>query len=263
MLCSFATLIQSPRRKSACPRAQRSLRRGRARSAALPPPPRRTAGSGLAGGLRSAWRSFSGLGLLLGAIFLALSLTPSLIPRSFPLQGALAGVSLAVGYGIGVLFGALWTYLELPVPHDRLRRALTWGSAAVAAVIVVSYSWRAAAWQNSIRRVMDMPPVESARPFEVILVAALVFVLLLLLARLFGWLFRVAQRRAGRYVPVRVSRVSASPRRWCSSRWSSTACCCAAFLRARRLFLQDRRRADRARRRRRRPTRWAPAAAPR
>ena len=183
------------------PSAPRSLRQS-----AVPPAaaPRR---GGLAGGVQSAWRSFSGLGLLLGAVFLALSLTPSLIPRSFPLQGALAGVSLAVGYGIGVLFGAVWTYFELPVPQDRLRRTLTWAAAALAAAIVVSFSWRAAAWQNSIRVVMDMPLVESARPFEVILVAAVVFVLLLLLGRLFGWLVRFSQRRAGRYVPIRVSRV--------------------------------------------------------
>jgi uncharacterized membrane protein len=57
----------------------------------------------LAGGVRSIWRSFSGLGLLLGAVFLAASLTPSLIPRTFVLQGALAGVCFGVGYGLGRL----------------------------------------------------------------------------------------------------------------------------------------------------------------
>ena len=128
-----------------------------------PPPPRR---GGLAGGLGAAWRSFSGLGLVLGAIFLALSLTPSLIPRSFPLQGVLAGVSMAVGYGLGVLVGALWSYLELPLaarPNpplaDLARRRRRRGGSSW------SYAWRAAEWQNSIRRVVDMPPVETgARP---------------------------------------------------------------------------------------------------
>ena len=88
-----------------------------------------------------------------------------------------------------------------------MRRTLTWLAAAAAAVIVVNFSWRAAEWQNSIRAVVDMPPVETGRPFEVIAVAAVVFFVLLLLARIFAWVFRLAQRRAGRYVPVRVSRV--------------------------------------------------------
>ena len=189
---------------SARPKGKAAPARSRRQAPLPPPPPRR---SRLAGGLGAAWRSFSGLGLVLGAIFLALSLTPSLIPRSFPLQGVLAGVSMAIGYGLGVLFGALWSYLELPLPRDQIRRILTWLAAAVAAVIVVSYAWRAAEWQNSIRRVVDMPPVETARPIEVILLAAVVFVLLLLLARFFRGVFRLVERRVGRYIPVRVARV--------------------------------------------------------
>ena len=50
---------------------------------------------------RSLWRSFSGLGLLLGALFFAASLTPSLIPRAYLLQGVLGGVCFAVGYASG------------------------------------------------------------------------------------------------------------------------------------------------------------------
>ena len=187
-----------PKGKAAPPRTRRQA------PAPAPPPPRR---GWLVASLHATWRFFSGLGLVLGAIFLALSLTPSLIPRSFPLQGVLAGVSMAVGYGLGVLVGALWGYLELPLPRDHIRRALTWLAAAVAAVIVVSYAWRAAEWQNSIRRVVDMPPVETARPIEVILLAAVVFVLLLLLARFFRGVFRIVERRVGRYIPVRVARV--------------------------------------------------------
>ena len=95
-------------------------------------------------------------------MFLAASLTPSLIPRDFLLQGSLAGVCFAVGYGLGVLLGMLWDYLELPVASDGIRRAATWGAAAVAAVIVASFFWRATEWQNSIRERMEMPPVESA-----------------------------------------------------------------------------------------------------
>jgi uncharacterized membrane protein len=153
----------------------------------------------------SIWRSLSGLGLILGAIFLAASLTPSLIPRTFLMQGALAGVAFAAGYGIGVLAYAVWDYLELPIPGERLRRRGTWAALALAAIVVVSFSWRAAEWQNSIRERMAMPPVETARPLEVLLIAAIVFAVLILLARLFAVVYRLALQAVRRYVPDRVA----------------------------------------------------------
>jgi uncharacterized membrane protein len=153
------------------------------------------------------WRSFSGLGLILGAIFLAASLTPSLIPRTIPMQGAVAGLSFAAGYGIGVLAYAIWDYLELPIPSERTRARGTWLALAAAAVVVFSFIWRAAEWQNSIRDRMGMPPVEGARPLEVLLIAALVFAILILVARLFALVYRLGSRSVKRHVPVRVARV--------------------------------------------------------
>ncbi len=153
------------------------------------------------------WRSFSGLGLLLGALFFAASLTPSLIPRSFPLQGALGGVCLAAGYGLGVLALWLWDYLGLPHMRDRVRRNATWGSAAVAAAIVLWSLRQAAEWQNSIRVLMDMAPVDTAHPTKVGMIAALVAVALILLGRLFLKTEKVISTRLDRHVPPRVSRL--------------------------------------------------------
>jgi uncharacterized membrane protein len=165
--------------------------------------------AGIAGGVAALWRSFSGLGLLLGAFFFAASLTPSLIPRGFLLQGVLGGACLAIGYGLGVLLLAIWDYLELPVPRERIRRRATWAAAAVAAATVFLFVWRAAGWQNSIRARMEMPPVDTARPLEVLLIAAIVFIVLLLLARLFPAVFRLTRRRVARYVPDRISKAIA------------------------------------------------------
>jgi uncharacterized membrane protein len=156
------------------------------------------------------WRSFSGLGVLLGALFFAASLTPSLIPRDFALQGALGGVAFAAGYGLGVVTLWLWEYLELPAAGLGLRRVATWAAAAVAAAIVASFLWKAAEWQNSIRVLMDLPPVETAQPLKVGLVAAAVALVLILLGRLFertrrllsGGLERVAPRRLSRILGV-------------------------------------------------------------
>ena len=161
------------------------------------------------GGVASLWRSFSGLGLIIGALFLAASLTPSLIPRSVLLQGVLGGVCFAIGYGVGVLGREIWIWLELPSPNDRLARTLSWAAAAVAAAIVLSFLWKATGWQNSIRERMDMVPVESARPIEVAAIALVVFVLVMTLARLFARTFSLARRFVGRYVPERISRAIA------------------------------------------------------
>jgi uncharacterized membrane protein len=155
----------------------------------------------------SFWRSLSGIGLVLGALFFAASLTPSLIPRSFPLQGALGGVALAAGYGLGVLGHWIWAYLGLPEAEGRLRRRMLGVSAAVAAAIVAFALWNAAGWQNSVRAAVDMPPVDSAHPTKVGLIAALVAVLLILLGRLFHLVRRAFSAWLDRVVPPRVSRL--------------------------------------------------------
>ncbi|HVL20365.1 MAG TPA: alpha/beta-hydrolase family protein [Amaricoccus sp.] len=161
---------------------------------------------GVLGQLGSLWRSFSGLGLVIGAIFFALSLTPSLIPRAPALQGALGGLSFAIGYGLGNLAGGVWRWLELPIPPERIRRPATWIAAAAAAVVVLVYLWRSTAWQNSIRALMGMAPVESNGPLELAAVAVVVFLVMVLLARIFVLLIRLVERRAARHMSLRAAR---------------------------------------------------------
>lgn len=161
---------------------------------------------GVLGRLRSLWRSFSGLGLLIGAILFAFSLTPSLIPRSPALQGALGGLSFAIGYGVGNLAGGVWRWLELPVLPERIRRPGTWVAAAASALVVVVYLWRSTAWQNSIRSLMGMAPVESSGPLTLAAVAIVVFLAVMLLARLFVLLVRLVERRAVRHMSLRAAR---------------------------------------------------------
>lgn len=178
-------------------RQTRRRRKGKARPAATPV--RRSR-------LQAAWQSFSGIGLILGALFLAGSLTPSLIPRSFLLQGVLGGVCLAFGYAIGVAIERLWAYLELPIGSRALRRNASWAAAAVAAAVIAAFSWRTAEWQNSIRARVDMPPVSSGHPLEVMAIAIAVAILLILLGRAFVWVARIVRRRMARHVPERISK---------------------------------------------------------
>src|SRR5262249_12827780 len=158
---------------------------------------------------RRPWHSFSTSGLLLGTLFFAASLTPTLLPRSFLTQGVLAGCSLAAGYGIGVFGRWLWAYMELPQPKGRPLRLAKLAAATGCAVVAVIFLWQAAQWQNSIRELMQLEPVDTAHPVEVALIALAVFAILLGLARLFQLTLRFLARRVSRFLPKRVSNVIA------------------------------------------------------
>ncbi|OCJ04346.1 hypothetical protein A6U87_16030 [Rhizobium sp. AC44/96] len=150
--------------------------------------------------------SLSVVGLVLGFAFFAASLTPSLMPRSFLVQGALSGLAGAVGYMFGVAFVWLWGYLELPAARTvpvALRAAVY-----VCGVIVsVIFLWQAAGWQNSIRDLWHMERVDSADPFKLVAVAALVFLAAVFLGRLFRYTVLRISGWLGRFVPRRVSNV--------------------------------------------------------
>ncbi len=169
------------------------------------PPPRRGPLGRVAGLPVDLWRSFSGLGLVIGALFFAAALTPSLIPRAPLLQGVLSGVCFAVGYGVGVGLLAAWEWMQLPLASLRVRRNATWVAAALAAVVVLRFLWTAAEWQDSIRERMGMPIVGRAEPLTVGLLAVVVFVVLLLIARSFRGVGGLVRRWLARYVPERVS----------------------------------------------------------
>ncbi|WP_337182207.1 alpha/beta-hydrolase family protein [Shinella sp.] len=154
------------------------------------------------------WRialSFSATGLILGTLLVAASLTPSLLPRTYVTQGLLSGVAMACGYGLGVLLSALWFWLELPEPKDRARLALKALAGGACGVVVLVFLWRTAEWQNSIRTLMHLPPIETAHPFYVGLIALGVFLLLLGLGRLFALSVRLFASTSRRAAPRRLS----------------------------------------------------------
>ncbi|WP_353682188.1 alpha/beta-hydrolase N-terminal domain-containing protein [Mesorhizobium sp.] len=131
------------------------------------------------------WRSFSAAGLLIGTLFFAASLTPTLLPRTFVTQGVLSGCSFAADMGLACS-GAGWpTTWSCPSPraascgpsNSSLRPPASW--------LPSRFSGRLSEWQNSIRQLMRLEPVDTAHPLKVGLIALLTFVLLILLARLF------------------------------------------------------------------------------
>src|ERR1700744_2475485 len=159
---------------------------------------------------RLLWRqvqSLSGVGLLLGTLFFAAALTPTLVPRAYLTQGALAGACFAIGYAAGVLWRWLWHYLEVPEPSERLRSIANTLIAAASFLVVITFLWRAAEWQNSIRAVMKMEPVETAHPLKVCGVALVTFLALLVLARLFRLVTVFLSGCVRRFIPRKLANV--------------------------------------------------------
>lgn len=157
--------------------------------------------------MRRQLLSLSGVGLMLGALFFAASLTPTLVPRSYLTQGAVAGACFGIGYLAGNVWRWLWHYLELPEPSARLRSTANALVAVACLLVVILFLWRAAGWQNSIRAVMKMAPVETAHPLKVCVVALITFVVLLVLTRLFVLAAGFIAARTRRIVPKRIANV--------------------------------------------------------
>jgi uncharacterized membrane protein len=155
--------------------------------------------------IRRQMLSLSGVGIFLGAVFFAAALTPTLVPRSYLTQGVLAGACFAIGYAAGVLWRWLWHYLELPEPSPRMRSVTNALVAVACLLVVILYLWRAAEWQNSIRTVMKMEPVETARPIKTCAIALITFFAILALARLFKLVTRFLSTHIRRFIPRKIA----------------------------------------------------------
>lgn len=151
--------------------------------------------------------SFLTVGILAGTLSFAASLTPSLIPRSSLVQGVLSGISAALGYGIGVLAYWLWIYLELPHLQGRALRAARIVVVVACFVIAAIFLWMTLEWQNSIRTLMSLAPLDTASPLTTGAVAVVVLAILTGLARLFRHTSFVFSNWLGRFIPRRISHV--------------------------------------------------------
>jgi uncharacterized membrane protein len=149
-------------------------------------------------------RHFSPPGLLVGSIFFAVSLTPSLLPRTEMVQGILSGCCFALGYGLGNLAHWLWNFLGLKVPPGPVTRALGVLIALACTGLVLLALWYSNTWQNSVRSVMDMAPVDQSQPLLIAAMASPVAGILLIIGKLvvtatrllWHWLMPHMPRRA-------------------------------------------------------------------
>ncbi|WP_062287586.1 alpha/beta hydrolase [Demequina phytophila] len=156
----------------------RSLARPRARASSTRPP-------------RILEPTFSGVGLVVGALFIAVSLEPSLLPRIPVVQGLATGVSFMVGYGLGAGAHSIWNYLEVPNLRGRALTVVAWVVLGLIGASLGLAIWRWVGWQNGIRRTFGMEELDpTAWPIVVgmgLVVAATVLVCSRLLRALFRW----------------------------------------------------------------------------
>jgi len=146
-------------------------------------------------------------GQVLGTLFFIASLTPSLVPRGYVAQGLLSGVCVALGYLIGVALSALWQRLMLPtLGEGRLRQALRW-LPWICVLACVLMAWWVRPWQDSVRAVMGLPPMDEGFSLRLLLLALLVFAVLLVLGRAFAWVAGRVGTLSRRVMPAPVARL--------------------------------------------------------
>ncbi len=113
-----------------------------------------------------------------------------------------------IGYGLGHLLRLAWEFLGLPHPAPQWRSQIQKATYICTVLIAVVCLWRAAAWQNMTRAVMELPPVASAHPLTIAVVAMLTFAVLWGLVLVFRIALHRARSLLDRYVPPRVSLLS-------------------------------------------------------
>lgn len=156
------------------------------------------------------WNSFSFIGLVVATLFFALSVTPSLLPRPYFVQGILSGFAIAVGYSLGVGGVLLYQFLELKNPSEEVQRRSKWVTSIAVAIVFVVFSRQMTFWQNSIRELMEMPPVETAYPYRMGIIAIVSGAILILLSRGVIYLARLFSNWLRRVVPRRIAIVLGS-----------------------------------------------------
>lgn len=140
-------------------------------------------------------------GMLIAALFFVASLTPSLVPRGAMVQGAVSGLSLAAAYGIGTFLLWLWQRLQLPLMKGRGLELTYMGVCGLCIAAVAFGLYQASDWQNNLRVLMSMPPVQTGRPLAIMLVAIGVFLLMLWLGRLILFIATALVRWLTRWMP--------------------------------------------------------------
>lgn len=121
-------------------------------------------------------------GVLVGLVLVALSLTPSLLPRPAVLQGVLSGTSFAIGYALGAL--VWWAVRSRVRPESPRARRVFWGGMlGLTAAIIVVVGLVAVQWQNEVRALVEVDPIDAVAVSAFLLGALVTAIVLLVIGR--------------------------------------------------------------------------------
>lgn len=141
----------------------------------------------------------AGLGLAL------LAMTPSLLPRPALFQGVIAAVAFGVGYLLGAIVWRLLRALWHPRVSAAVRRALWIGYGVVWAVAAAVLAVLAVGWQNEVRRLVEMAPLDGADGLAFAAGFLPLTVLLLAIGRGVRRMFQALRDRIGAPVAMMLS----------------------------------------------------------
>lgn len=142
------------------------------------------------------WAHLDYGGVLVGLVFVALSMTPSMLPRPFYYQGVVSGISFGFGYALGV---ALWEVVRWAV-RWRSEWLTRWGWAIILAVwglAFVALLHFATEWQNGVREVVGMPPIDGGSAWLLVLISVAVAALMIAIGRGLAKVYRRIRERTG------------------------------------------------------------------
>lgn len=147
------------------------------------------------------WLKPNYLGLIGGLIFFCFALTPSLLPMPPIYEGLATGISFAVGYFFGVTLCWFWRRIlrrELP----GWFKDIAWTTLLIGLpIILVTYIVWASNWQNDVRELVGIEPLEGYHFFTILSVALVAALLLLLIGRSIAWMSHKLGKLASRWVP--------------------------------------------------------------
>ena len=150
------------------------------------------------------------VGLAVALFFFAQSMTPSLLPRVWYLQGVATGISVATGYGLGCFVAWVLCRCGVRPRWSAVTRRRGWWLLAVVAVAVIPTflvlgSW----WQQIVRELVGLERLERLLYLPVLLVAVIVALVLIAVARLLRFGVMRLSVFSARFLPDGVANVAA------------------------------------------------------
>jgi uncharacterized membrane protein len=140
-------------------------------------------------------------GLVGALVMFALALTPSLLPRPWLYEGLVAGVGSLFGYALGVF---VWWVVRRIWKRPIAPKVVRWGwwvLLVLAPIVAIGALFAGYHWQNQVRDLVGEPESPQGHFILIALVSAVVFAVLLLVARAIRWVTRRLSALLGRVVP--------------------------------------------------------------